>query len=337
MSLYHSPPSEMPLPLTVVVPSRSPSRDSVAEERCRSRSPSPMRYTIIIPPPPQPQADGTQDVEERGRSRSRSSRQYTRITIHPPPQTHVDGTQEVEERARSRSPSSMQYTRITILPHPQPHFDGTQEVEERGRSQSPSSMQYMRITIRAPPQPQVNETQEVEERGRSRSRSPMPQYRPPPFNRNSSPCRSPLLYEPSPFMYIPPGPMVDILTYCYKSQMAYAPAGQTYEDAINCAQDAFPDLKLVPNDRISFHVTGVDQLVRIPKMSWQTVMQDVRRYEVVHIVVEDVQAPPKYQGRRLGCHVSFSFRIRSGRKSSTGSSNSKSRPGGFWARLRGAL
>ncbi|KAI0039560.1 hypothetical protein FA95DRAFT_1013330 [Auriscalpium vulgare] len=221
-----------------------------------------------------------------------------------------------------------------------PQVNGTQEVEERGRSRSRSPMRYPPIIVQAPhippPQVNVNGTQEVEERGRSRSHSPM-QYPgrptiircPSPRSRSASPYRSPFICQPS-LPFIPPRPMVDILTYCYKNQMAYAPAGQTYEDALSCAQDVFPDLKLVPNDRISFHVTGVDQIVRIPKMSWQTVMQDVRRYEVVHVVVEDVPPPPQYQGRRLGCLF-----FRSGRESS--SSNAKNQPGGFWARLRGAL
>ncbi|KAI0059621.1 hypothetical protein BV25DRAFT_1785443, partial [Artomyces pyxidatus] len=76
---------------------------------------------------------------------------------------------------------------------------------------------------------------------------------------------------------------VDILTYCYNKQMVYAPAGKTYEEALDSAQELFPDLRGIDRDRISFHVTGTDHFVRVPKMAWEAVLLDVPRYEVVHV------------------------------------------------------
>ncbi|KAI0061688.1 hypothetical protein BV25DRAFT_1788116, partial [Artomyces pyxidatus] len=77
---------------------------------------------------------------------------------------------------------------------------------------------------------------------------------------------------------------VDILTYQYMGQMVYAPAGKTYEEALDAVQELYPELRDVDRSRISFHVTGAgDCFVRVPKMAWETVLLDVPRYEVVHV------------------------------------------------------
>ncbi|KAI0301122.1 hypothetical protein B0F90DRAFT_1618919, partial [Multifurca ochricompacta] len=76
---------------------------------------------------------------------------------------------------------------------------------------------------------------------------------------------------------------VDILTFHYNKNMAYAPAAQTYDEAINTVLELWSDLREVERDRIKLLVTGSDHLVQIPRMAWQAVLCDLPRYEVVHV------------------------------------------------------
>ncbi|KAI0263981.1 hypothetical protein BC834DRAFT_795933, partial [Gloeopeniophorella convolvens] len=76
---------------------------------------------------------------------------------------------------------------------------------------------------------------------------------------------------------------VDILTFHYNRNMAYAPAARTYDEAIDTVLELWPELRDVERDHIKLLVTGSDHLVRVPKMSWQAVLLDLPRYEVVHV------------------------------------------------------
>ena len=72
------------------------------------------------------------------------------------------------------------------------------------------------------------------------------------------------------------------------------------QEAIDNVLELWPELRDVERDQIRLLVTGSDNLVRVPKMSWTAVLCDVPRYEVVHVQVEQVPPPPEYQGKGKG-------------------------------------
>jgi len=88
---------------------------------------------------------------------------------------------------------------------------------------------------------------------------------------------------------------VDILTFNYNKNMAYAPAAKTYDEAIDTVLELWPELRNFDRDRISLLVGGTDQLVRVPKIAWQIVLSDLPRYEVMHVQVDQLPPPPQYQ------------------------------------------
>lgn len=120
------------------------------------------------------------------------------------------------------------------------------------------------------------------------------------------PTPSPVTPAPlPPVQPIPPipGPLfdpVDVLTFHYNKNMAYAPAAKTYDEAIDTVRELWPELCEFDRDQISLHVGGSDQLVRVPKMAWQIILGDVPRYEVVHVHVNELPPPPQYQGDEKG-------------------------------------
>jgi len=115
--------------------------------------------------------------------------------------------------------------------------------------------------------------------------------------------------SPSPWYVGPPSGIwptqyakqpVDILTFHYNKNMAYAPAAKTYDEALDILVELWPELREVDRDRIRLLVTGSDHLVRVPRMTWSAVLCDVPRYEVVHVQVDELPPPPQYQGKGKG-------------------------------------
>ncbi|THH13379.1 hypothetical protein EW146_g6831 [Bondarzewia mesenterica] len=94
----------------------------------------------------------------------------------------------------------------------------------------------------------------------------------------------------------------DILTYYYNDKMVYVTPAETYEGALDYAQDVFPELKSVDRNHISFEIRVLAgnrrQAVRIGPMAWQQVLTTLARYEVIDIRVTApqtvVEPPPKY-------------------------------------------
>ena len=64
--------------------------------------------------------------------------------------------------------------------------------------------------------------------------------------------------------------------------------------------ELWPELRDVERDQIRLLVTGSDNLVRVPRMTWSAILCDVPRYEVVHVQVEQLPPPPEYQGKGKG-------------------------------------
>jgi len=128
---------------------------------------------------------------------------------------------------------------------------------------------------------------------------PIPTYA--TFPAPPTPQAVPLPYQTS---YQTPPPIrwptlpapVDVLTFHYGDNMAYAPAALTYEEAIDTALELWPELHAFDRERIALLVKGPDQLVRVPRMAWNIVLCDLARYEVVRVQVDQLPPPPKYQG-----------------------------------------
>ena len=160
-----------------------------------------------------------------------------------------------------------------------------------------------------------------------RPASPMynpPQPAPPPIIISGPSCMTP----PPPVSPLPSLPYdpVDIVTFNYNKDMAYAPAAKTYDvrfpslfsfpscilfylltfsfdftqEAIDTVLELWPELHSFDRDRISLLVGGSDQFVRVPRIAWQIVLGDLPRYEVIHVHVDQQPPPPQYQGDEKG-------------------------------------
>jgi len=81
-----------------------------------------------------------------------------------------------------------------------------------------------------------------------------------------------------------------ILTYCYNSKLVYVTPGESYEQAIDFAQEAFPELGDVDRSLICFEVhvvlkQGERKVAQIGRMAWSPVVANLAQYEIVEIRV----------------------------------------------------
>jgi len=83
----------------------------------------------------------------------------------------------------------------------------------------------------------------------------------------------------------------DILTYSYASRMVYVAPGQNYDEAIDIAQESFPELREVDRDRIGLEVRVVlsnqqeRKKAEISRSAWSAVVTTLARFEIVEIRV----------------------------------------------------
>ncbi|KAH9035603.1 hypothetical protein EDB84DRAFT_1269428 [Lactarius hengduanensis] len=212
-------------------------------------------------------------VEEgRGRSRSRSrSRSPSRSPRRPPSPVRI-------------------YSRYSRSPSPR----------RRSRSRSRSSSRSWRRCRRRSVTPPGYLNTVTYRPGPPRSPSPSYTIQPPIILPQQ---QLPIVVVPQPSPPLPSSwykQPVDILTFHYNKNMAYAPAAKTYDEAIDNVVELWPELREVERDRIHLLVTGSDHLVRVPRMTWTAVLCDLPRYEVVHVQVEELPPPPQYQGKGKG-------------------------------------
>lgn len=86
-----------------------------------------------------------------------------------------------------------------------------------------------------------------------------------------------------------------LLTYCYDSKLVYVTPGESYEQAIDFAQDAYPELKDVDRNLICLEVRVVlnnqveRKTARIGRMAWAPVVATLAQYEIVEV---HVASPP---------------------------------------------
>ena len=77
--------------------------------------------------------------------------------------------------------------------------------------------------------------------------------------------------------------------------------------------ELWPELREVERDQIRLLVSGLGELVRVPRMTWSAVLRDIPRYEIMHVQVEQRPPPPQYQDKGSGGLFSSIKRIFSGR------------------------
>jgi hypothetical protein len=193
----------------------------------------------------------------------------------------------IEDRSRSRSPLRQRPV-------------GVFSCRSRSSSSSPrrSRCSHPRPASPSPYLP-YTATPRCPSRSRSLSPSPIPIIQPEPPQIGSPPswCAAPPSDDPPTQV---PQQRADILTFDYNENIAYAPAAKTYDEAIDIVLELWPELREVERDQIRLFLTDSDHLVRIPRMTWSTVLCDVPCYEVVHVKVEQLlpsPPPPQYQGK----------------------------------------
>jgi len=92
----------------------------------------------------------------------------------------------------------------------------------------------------------------------------------------------------------------EALTYRYNDYCVWVPAAKTHEEAIDLAKQAYPELRNVHSDRITFHTTGESSIVGISPAAWQLIVRRLPQYHIVDVKIRDTEElegdaePPKY-------------------------------------------
>ena len=77
------------------------------------------------------------------------------------------------------------------------------------------------------------------------------------------------------------------------------------QEAISHALDAFPGLHTYDPKHVTLSVRAggenydLRQRVRVPRLAWPELVRDLRKYELVHVSVDD-DRPPSYRPLRRG-------------------------------------
>ncbi|KAH9999651.1 hypothetical protein BJV74DRAFT_165440 [Russula compacta] len=79
----------------------------------------------------------------------------------------------------------------------------------------------------------------------------------------------------------------EALTYRYNDNSAWVPAAKTHEEAIDLAKHAYPELRGIRRDRITFHTTGKSSIACITPAAWQLVVRRLPPYHVVDVRIRD--------------------------------------------------
>jgi len=79
----------------------------------------------------------------------------------------------------------------------------------------------------------------------------------------------------------------EALTYRYNDNSAWVPAAKTHDEAIDLAKHAYPELRGIHRDRITFHTTGKSSIACITPAAWQLVVRRLPPYHVVDVRIRD--------------------------------------------------
>jgi hypothetical protein len=80
----------------------------------------------------------------------------------------------------------------------------------------------------------------------------------------------------------------EALTYRYNDNSAWVPAAKSHEEAIDLAKHAYPELRSIRRDRITFHTTGKSSIACITPAAWQLVVRRLPPYHVVDVRIRDM-------------------------------------------------
>ncbi|RPD61723.1 hypothetical protein L227DRAFT_464018, partial [Lentinus tigrinus ALCF2SS1-6] len=82
----------------------------------------------------------------------------------------------------------------------------------------------------------------------------------------------------------------ELLAYRYNGQTVYVVPAETYEQAIDLAQDVFPELVDIARERISICVNGTIGKqaghIRIAPIAWSVVVLKLSSFEILDVVVQ---------------------------------------------------
>lgn len=81
----------------------------------------------------------------------------------------------------------------------------------------------------------------------------------------------------------------EALTYRFNDNSAWVPAAKTHDEAVDLAKHAYPELRSVRRDRITFHTTGKSSIACITPAAWQLVVRRLPPYHVVDVRIRDTE------------------------------------------------
>ncbi|KAI0263977.1 hypothetical protein BC834DRAFT_284468 [Gloeopeniophorella convolvens] len=94
---------------------------------------------------------------------------------------------------------------------------------------------------------------------------------------------TPYQAAPEPVKNDPP----EALTYRFGENSAWVPTPRNHEEAIDLAKHAYPELRYVRRDRITFHTTGKTSIACITPAAWELVVRRLPHYHVVDIRIRE--------------------------------------------------
>ncbi|KAI0301121.1 hypothetical protein B0F90DRAFT_1667998 [Multifurca ochricompacta] len=80
----------------------------------------------------------------------------------------------------------------------------------------------------------------------------------------------------------------EALTYRFNDNSAWVPAAKTHDEAIDLAKHAYPELRGIRRDRITFHTTGKSSIACITPAAWQLVVRRLPPYHVVDVRIREL-------------------------------------------------
>jgi len=90
-----------------------------------------------------------------------------------------------------------------------------------------------------------------------------------------------------------PSPIKDdfpeALTYRYNDNSAWVPAAKSHDEAVDLAKHAYPELRSVRRECITFHTTGKSSIACITPAAWQLVVRRLPPYHVVDVRIRDME------------------------------------------------
>jgi len=81
----------------------------------------------------------------------------------------------------------------------------------------------------------------------------------------------------------------EALTYRFNDNSAWVPAAKSHDEAIDLAKHAYPELRSVRRECITFHTTGKSSIACITPAAWQLVVRRLPPYHVVDVRIRDME------------------------------------------------